>query len=96
MAFVLETRRRQFELPAALNEHLLVRVDKDVRHRRVLQIWLQGPQPQNLVEHLLGKLAVFASAEGDPFRIQNCPDHGNQLAAEILSRHPVQDAEIQH
>ena len=48
-------------MPAALDEHVLVRVDQDVADRRVAQQRLERPETEHLVEDLAEQRLALAS-----------------------------------
>ena len=95
MALVLESRGRLFEPAHALDIDLLVRVDQDVGHGRVLEERLERSQAQHFVEHLIDELVILDGVQRDTVLGQDRADERRELAAQFVARDLVENAQIE-
>ena len=95
MGFILEPRRRQFELPAAFDINLLVGVDQNVGYGFVLEQRLDGPEANHLMHDVVDKDVEFTGIEGDAFGVHMLGDQIVYLGAQLALGNLVDDGKIE-
>ena len=95
MTIVLEADRRQFKLPEALDEHLLVRVDENVGNCLVLEQRLDRSKAKDLVEDLLDELDTFLGVQRYTVLDQHLAHDGPDLAPQLVDRNLVDDRQVE-
>ncbi len=95
MRLVLEAHGHLLELAEALDVDLLMGVDKNVAHGRVLEQRLDRPEPGQLVENLGGEILELARVQQYALGAHIIRNDLGDLCAQLLPREALQHGKIE-
>ncbi len=94
MVVVIELCSGDLETSEALDEHLFVRVDQDVRNVRVVQEGLNRPESESFVENLFFERGTLGLTEGGIFFGNEAGDDLAHLRSKLLGADVLERREV--
>jgi hypothetical protein len=93
---VLKTDRGFGEFAVALDEHLVVAIDKNVRDRRLLEQGFKRPESENFVEHLFDNLGLLRGSHRHALFIEQAFDHAADFRAHAVLGDGGDAVQVEH